>query len=94
MVSTLVGELVFAMRVYRNCLILLLNRITYVEQVDLDMFDFYIILGIDWLHACFASIENKGGEVNFPKEPILEWKGKILFLEVISFLFQYLENDL
>ena len=72
------GESVVAKRVYRNCPIMLPNRFSYVELVELDMFDFDFILGIDWLQACFALIDCRTRVVkfNFPNEPILEWKGK------------------
>ena len=53
-VSTPVGESVVAKRVYRNCSIMLPNRVSYIDLVELDMQDFNIILGMDWLHACFA----------------------------------------
>ena len=33
------------------------NRVSYVELVELDMLDFDVILGMDWLHACFASFD-------------------------------------
>ena len=56
-VSTPVGESVVAKRVYRNCPIMLPNRVSYVDLVELDMLDFYIIFGMDWLHACFSSID-------------------------------------
>ena len=54
-VSTSVGESVVAKRVYRNCPIMLPNRVSYVHIVELNMLDLDIILGMDWLHACFAS---------------------------------------
>lgn len=75
--STPVGESVVAKRVYRNCPISLPNRIPYVDLVELDMLDLDIILGIDWLHACFASIDCRTRVVryNFPNEPVVEWKG-------------------
>ena len=56
-VSTSAGELVVAKRVYKNWRIMLPNRVSYVDLVELDMFDFDIILGMDWLHACIASID-------------------------------------
>ena len=76
-VSTLVGESVVTKRVYRNCPIMLPNRVSYVELVELNMLDYDIILGMDWLHACFASIDCRTRVVKFniPNDPILEWKG-------------------
>ena len=64
-VSTPVGESVVAKRVYRNCPIMLSNRFSYVELVDLYILDFDIILGMDWLHACFASMYCRTKEVKF-----------------------------
>ena len=55
-VCTPVGESVVAKRVYRNCPMMLPNRVSYVDIVELDMLDFDNILGMDWFHACFSSI--------------------------------------
>ena len=55
--STPVGESVVAKRVYRSFPIMLPNRVSYVDLVELDMLDFDYILGIAWFHACFASID-------------------------------------
>ena len=57
-------ELVVAKMVNINCPIMFPNRITYVELVELDILDFYIIYGMDWLHA---RSYNNGGEVQFSK---------------------------
>ena len=43
MVSTPVGDSVIAKRVYSNCPIMLPNRVTHVEFVELDMVDFDVI---------------------------------------------------
>ena len=40
------GESVVAKRVYRNCPIMLPNRVSYVDLVELDMLDFDVILGM------------------------------------------------
>ena len=64
-VSIKVGELVVEKRVYRNCPIMLPNRISYVELVELDMLDFNIIMGMDWFHAFFASIDYRMRVVKF-----------------------------
>jgi len=77
LVSTLVGDSVVAKRVYRSCPISLSHRVTLVDLVELDMLDFDAILGMNWLHACYASIDCRTRVVkfHFPNEPILEWKG-------------------
>lgn len=46
---------VVAKIVYRNLPLILSNRVTLVDLVVIDMFDFDIILGIDWFHSCFCS---------------------------------------
>ena len=88
MVTTPVSELVVAKMVYRNCPIMFPNRVSHVKLVELNMVDFDVFLGMNWLHACFASISCRTRVIkfNFPNEPILEWKREILFLEVVSFL--------
>ena len=64
-------------RVFRSCPISLPNRVSYVDLVELDMHDFDIILGMGWLHACFASIDCRIRVVrlNFSNEPVFKWKG-------------------
>ncbi|TMW86704.1 hypothetical protein EJD97_020980 [Solanum chilense] len=76
-VSSPVGEAVVAKRVYRNCPIMFPNRVSYV--LELDMLDFDITLGKDWLHACFASSNYRTRVVrfNFPNEPVVDWKESI-----------------
>ena len=61
----------------KNHPIMLPNRVTYVDLVELDMFNFYVIFGMDRFHACFAYIDCRTRVVkfNFPNEPVLEWKG-------------------
>ena len=53
---------------------MLFNRVSYVNQVELNMLDFDIILGMDWLHVCFVSIEcrTKVVRFNFPNEPVVD----------------------
>ena len=72
------GDFVVAKRVFTKCPVMLPNKVTLVDLVELDMFDFDIILGMDWLHAYFVSIYCRTRVVNFqlPNEPILEWKGE------------------
>ena len=74
---TPVRETVVAKRVYQNCLISLPNRVSNLHLVELDILDFDIILGMDWFHDSFATIDCRTLVVrfNFPNEPVVEWKG-------------------
>ncbi|KAG5570110.1 hypothetical protein H5410_059876 [Solanum commersonii] len=51
-VSTPVGESILAERVYRDCPVSINHKSTMVDLIELDMVDFDVILGMDWLHAC------------------------------------------
>ena len=35
---------------------MLANRVTHVELVELDMVNFDVILGVDWLHNYFVPL--------------------------------------
>ena len=52
------------------------NRVTYLKLVEHDMLDFDIILGMNWLHACFASIycRTRVVKFHFPNEPVFVLK--------------------
>lgn len=76
-VSTPVCDSIVAKRVYRNCPICVPHRVTHIDLVEHDMLDFDVIHGIDWLHACYASIYNRTRLVSFKilNEPIMSWEG-------------------
>ena len=76
-VSIPLGETIFTKRVHSNFPIMLPIRVTYVELVEHDMFDFDVILCMDWLPDVFASIYfiTMVVKYNFPNEYVLEWKG-------------------
>ena len=69
---------------------MLTDRVTHVELVELDMVDFDVNMGMDWLHEFFASIDCRTRIVkfNFPNELVLEWKwgNSILNVCIISYL--------
>ena len=74
------GDFLDARRVYRGCTISIPNIVTLVGLIELDILYFEVILGMDRLHACFASIDYRTRVVKFqfPNEPILGWKGENL----------------
>ncbi|XP_070013960.1 uncharacterized protein [Nicotiana sylvestris] len=56
-VSTLVGELIIARRVYQGCMVLVCGRQTSADLVELEMLDFDAIAGMDWLAACYVIVD-------------------------------------
>ena len=57
LVCTPMGDSVVAKRVYKKFPVTLPNKVTLVYLVELDMFDFYNILGMDWPHAFLAYVD-------------------------------------
>lgn len=76
-VSTLVGKSIIARWVYRNFLIKVSQKITLVDLVELEMTDFDVIFGLDWLHSCYDSVgcRNRVVQFQFPNEPVIYWMG-------------------
>ena len=73
-VSTPVGDPVIARGVYINFHVTVSQKATSSNLVELEMVDFDVILGIDWLHSCYASVDCRTRIVlfQFLDEPILE----------------------
>ena len=78
-VATPVGDFVIATRVYRNCSVVIYSHRTVGDLIELNMIEFDIIMGMDWLAACYANVDCRGKIVRFqfPGEPIIEWKYSI-----------------
>ncbi|KAF3622940.1 putative zinc finger protein VAR3, chloroplastic-like [Capsicum annuum] len=76
LVSTLVGESVVDKQVYRKCPITVLHKVMLADLIELDMVDFNLILGMDFLHSCYASIDHciRVVKFQFPDELVFEWK--------------------
>ena len=79
-VATPVGDFVIATPVYKNCLVVIYSHRTVADLIELNMIEFDIIMGMDWLAACYANVDCRGKIVRFqfPGEPIIEWKGSTL----------------
>ena len=79
-VSTPIGESIIARRVYYGCLVRVCGRDTLANLIELEMVDFDVIMGMDWLSSCYATVDcrSKIARFHFPGEPVLEWKGNSL----------------
>ncbi|KAF3680585.1 hypothetical protein FXO38_02229 [Capsicum annuum] len=75
LVSTPVGESVVAKQVHKKCPITVIKKIMFADLIKLDIVDFDIILGMDWLYSCYASIDCRTHVVKFqfPNELVFEW---------------------
>ncbi|XP_049351896.1 uncharacterized protein LOC125816341 [Solanum verrucosum] len=54
-VSTPIGDSIIARRVYRNCIVTVCDRDTLAALVELEMVDFDVIMGMDWLASRYAT---------------------------------------
>ena len=75
-VSTSTGDNIRVERLYRDCPIIIPDRLTYADLIELTMLDFDIILGMDWLHKCYVTIDcrNRVVRFQFPNELELQWE--------------------
>ncbi|XP_060168953.1 uncharacterized protein LOC132599707, partial [Lycium barbarum] len=76
-VATPIGDYIVANQVYKNCSVLVCDRDTKADLVELDMIEFDVIMGMDWLASCYAHVDcqNKVVRFQFPGEPVVEWAG-------------------
>ena len=76
-VATPVGDSVIARQVYKDCSIIICDRCTKADLIELDVIEFDIIMGMDWLASCYATVDcqKKVVRFQFPGEPVIEWAG-------------------
>nr|XP_009765345.1 PREDICTED: uncharacterized protein LOC104216908 [Nicotiana sylvestris] len=79
-VYTPVGDSIIARCIYRGCPVKVHNRLTAADLVELEMVDFDVIMGMDWLESCYATVgcRTKIVSFEFPSKPVLEWKGDVV----------------
>ncbi|KAF3622660.1 RNA-directed DNA polymerase -like protein [Capsicum annuum] len=69
---------------------MIFQKATSADLVELEMIDFDVILGMDWLHSCYATVDciNRIVQFQFPNEPVLKWKGSVFAFrgQLISYL--------
>ncbi|XP_070022521.1 uncharacterized protein [Nicotiana sylvestris] len=89
-VSIPVGDSVVVDRIYRSCVVTFYGFETRADLLFLDMIDFEVILGMDWLSPYHVVLDCHAKTVSLamPGLPRLEWKGSIIDTssQVISFL--------
>ncbi|XP_070024802.1 uncharacterized protein [Nicotiana sylvestris] len=65
LVSTPVGESVKVTIVYRGCIVSVQGRNTKADLIELEMVDFDVIMGMDWLSSCYAMLDCHAKIVRF-----------------------------
>ncbi|EOX94130.1 DNA/RNA polymerases superfamily protein [Theobroma cacao] len=77
MVSTPLKEIFVAEWEYESCVVRVKDKDTSVNLVVLDTLDFDVILGMDWLSPCHASVDcyHKLVRFDFPGEPLFSIQG-------------------
>ncbi|XP_070055260.1 uncharacterized protein [Nicotiana tomentosiformis] len=89
-VSTPVGDSVVVDRVYRSCIVTLCGYKTRADILLLDMTNFEVILGMDWLSPYHAILDCHAKNVTLamPELAKLEWKGSSVSISsrIISFM--------
>ncbi|XP_070002620.1 uncharacterized protein [Nicotiana sylvestris] len=78
-VSIPIGDSMIARRVYRGCTVMICSCQTSANLFELEIVDFDVIMGMDWLASCYANVDcrTKMVSIQFPGEPVIEWKGNI-----------------
>ncbi|XP_049388843.1 uncharacterized protein LOC125853210 [Solanum stenotomum] len=77
-VSTSVGESIIARRVYYGCLVTIYGRDTLANLIELEMVDFDVIIGMDWLSFCYSTVDYRAkvARFHFLGETVLECKAE------------------
>ncbi|XP_070055112.1 uncharacterized protein [Nicotiana tomentosiformis] len=78
-VSTPIGDSISVDHAYRSCVVTIGSLETSIDLLLLDMVDFDIILGMDWLSPYHAILDchAKTVTLSMPVLPRIEWKGTL-----------------
>ncbi|XP_059285686.1 uncharacterized protein LOC132039159 [Lycium ferocissimum] len=79
-VDTPAGVPVIVFRVYINYVVIVKGRETIADLFELEMVDFKVIMGMDWLFACYANVHcrHKLVRFEFPNEPVIVCEGEVV----------------
>ncbi|XP_075103567.1 uncharacterized protein LOC142178135 [Nicotiana tabacum] len=90
LVATHIVESLLAEYVYRACQIRVEGRDTLVDLIVLDVFDFGMLMGMDWLSFCYAIVDCHAKIVKFeiPNEPSFILRGSQVLetCKIVSFM--------
>ena len=77
-VATPLGDFVVVNKILRNCCVMIGYREMTVDLVLLDLQDFDVILGMDWLASYHAFVDCFGKRVmlSIPDQPYFSFEGK------------------
>ncbi|KAJ1395844.1 Aspartic peptidase domain superfamily [Sesbania bispinosa] len=77
-VTTLVGEILLAGCVYRSYVVSIRGKELFANLIALDMVDFDVILGMDWLSSHYATLDchNKVVKFEIPGESAFSFQGE------------------
>ncbi|XP_059315770.1 uncharacterized protein LOC132066481 [Lycium ferocissimum] len=92
-VSNPVGEVILARYVYRGWPVRVYHKLTIADLHELQMVDFDVIMGMDWLYSCYASVccRTKTVKFEFPNEPALVWSGDSVHPESVPVVCEFSE---
>ncbi|XP_070030884.1 uncharacterized protein [Nicotiana tomentosiformis] len=97
-ISTLIRESIITRRVYQGCTVTVCSRQTSADLVELEMIDFDAIMGMDWLAACYATVDCRAKATKFhflaPLMKLTQKATKFKWTEVCERSFQELKNRL
>ncbi|XP_070058111.1 uncharacterized protein [Nicotiana tomentosiformis] len=89
-VSTPVGNSIIVDQIYWSCIMIFYGYETRADLLLLDMTDFEVFLGMDWLSLCHAVLDFHAKTITLvmPELPRLEWRGSSISTSsrVISFV--------
>ena len=60
------GDSIVAQKVYKKCPVIVVHRVLLADLIELDMVDFDVILGMDWLYSSYSFIgfSDSSGQVS------------------------------
>nr|XP_016509721.1 PREDICTED: uncharacterized protein LOC107827153 [Nicotiana tabacum] len=83
-VSMPVSESVVVRQVYGGCDVIIHDYPTLADLNELEIIEYGVIMGMDWLASCYATVDywRKVVRFNFLGEPAIEWMSDVTILGI------------